>query len=83
MRWTIKESEDGKKGKRRMKIDFFCTRLHPSCTQPNNKGLADLANPLLILAGATRFELATFGVTGRRSNQLNYAPDYLALSYER
>ena len=29
-----------------------------------------------ILAGATRFELATFGVTGRRSNQLNYAPDY-------
>ena len=27
-----------------------------------------------ILAGATRFELATFGVTGRRSNQLNYAP---------
>ena len=26
------------------------------------------------MAGATRFELATSGVTGRRSNQLNYAP---------
>jgi hypothetical protein len=27
------------------------------------------------LAGATRLELATSGVTGRRSNQLNYAPE--------
>ena len=26
------------------------------------------------MAGTTRLELATFGVTGRRSNQLNYAP---------
>ena len=26
------------------------------------------------VAGATRLELATSGVTGRRSNQLNYAP---------
>ena len=26
------------------------------------------------LAGPTRFELATSGVTGRRSNQLNYDP---------
>ena len=33
-----------------------------------------MANPLKFLAGATRFELATSGVTGRRSNQLNYAP---------
>ena len=29
------------------------------------------------MAGTTRLELATFGVTGRRSNQLNYAPIYL------
>ena len=26
------------------------------------------------MAGATRLELATSGVTGRRYNQLNYAP---------
>jgi hypothetical protein len=26
------------------------------------------------VAGTTRLELATSGVTGRRSNQLNYAP---------
>ena len=29
------------------------------------------------MAGTTRLELATFGVTGRRSNQLNYAPIHL------
>ena len=33
------------------------------------KGLADFANPLILLAGTTRLELATSGVTGRRSNQ--------------
>ena len=32
-----------------------------------------LQSPALV-AGATRLELATSGVTGRRSNQLNYAP---------
>jgi hypothetical protein len=30
--------------------------------------------PLGIMAGPTRLELATSGVTGRRSNQLNYDP---------
>ena len=33
-----------------------------------------MANPLNFLAGATGLEPATSGVTGRRSNQLNYAP---------
>ena len=28
------------------------------------------------VAGATRLELATSGVTGRRSNQLSYAPNF-------
>jgi hypothetical protein len=27
-----------------------------------------------MMAGSTRLELATFGLTGRRSNQLNYDP---------
>ena len=30
------------------------------------------------MAGPTRLELATSGVTGRRSNQLNYDPDEIA-----
>ena len=29
---------------------------------------------LILMAGWTRLELATSGVTGRRSNQLNYHP---------
>ncbi len=33
-----------------------------------------LTSPFVALAGTTRLELATSGVTGRRSNQLNYAP---------
>ena len=32
------------------------------------------ANSLKLLAGPTRLELATSGVTGRHSNQLNYDP---------
>ncbi len=32
-----------------------------------------------MMAGATRFELATSGVTGRHSNQLNYAPVFFCL----
>ena len=32
------------------------------------------------LAGATGLEPATSGVTGRRSNQLNYAPDALNIN---
>ena len=36
-----------------------------------------LANPLILLAGATRLELATSGVTGRRSNQTELRPHIL------
>ena len=34
-----------------------------------------LPKSLFLLAGTTRLELATSDVTGRRSNQLNYAPE--------
>jgi hypothetical protein len=47
---------------------------HHSLTLAKKKGLTRLANPLCLMAGATGLEPATFGVTGRRSNQLNYAP---------
>ena len=33
------------------------------------------------MAGATRLELAASGVTGRRYNQLNYAPANFASSW--
>ena len=35
----------------------------------------------LILAGATGIEPATSGVTGRRSNRLNYAPSFFHPSF--
>ena len=33
-----------------------------------------MVDSLILLAGPTRLELATSGVTGRHSNQLNYDP---------
>ena len=54
--------------------------VHKWCINVNeikNKPKGLLCKPLglsNLLAGATRLELATSGVTGRRSNQLNYAP---------
>ena len=42
---------------------------------PKKKGTQKSSeSPFLSLAGPTRLELATSGVTGRRSNQLNYDP---------
>jgi hypothetical protein len=43
--------------------------------QEQLRGYAMRHTPLFFLAGPTRLELATSGVTGRRSNQLNYDPD--------
>ena len=41
------------------------------------------SKPYLQVAGLTRLELATSGVTGRRSNQLNYDPAVVLLNGRR
>ena len=50
------------------------------CWELKKEGLGRMPNPLISLAGTTRLELATSGVTGRRSNQLNYDPAKCSLS---
>ena len=47
----------------------------PSIKKPVSKETGSI-----FMAGTTRLELATSGVTGRRSNQLNYAPDSMRAS---
>jgi hypothetical protein len=42
--------------------------------RPLNKGNPAVAGLLMAATGATGLEPATSGVTGRRSNQLSYAP---------
>jgi hypothetical protein len=61
---------------------LFVLRYHESVVGlvagPQNlemkKGLRSYPKPLILLAGATRIELATSGVTGRRSNQAELRP---------
>ena len=51
-----------------------CTPTAPSGFVPIKKGLENFPKPLNLLAGATRLELATSGVTGRRSDQTELHP---------
>ena len=45
--------------------------------------IGNLRKSLRRMAGPTRLELATSCVTGRRSNQLNYGPGFVALGRAR
>ena len=61
------------------------TLLHTICTLPyflaKKRDSAKSLNPFsLLLAGPTRLELATSGVTGRRSNQTELRPRVLQLN---
>ena len=49
---------------------------HPRRGALANKGAPRASKRLMIETGATGLEPATSGVTGRRSNQLNYAPGH-------
>ena len=54
-----------------------CTPAAPGGFVPIKKGLEKSPKPLILLAGATRLELATSGLTGRRSNQTELRPHFL------
>ncbi len=66
---------------------FFLSILMRCSTHPATLILSILSNPFRprhagIMAGPTRLELATSGVTGLRSNQLNYDPVHLTWAVE-
>ena len=51
-----------------------CTGILKIAIQSPPSDLPKWRALLSVMAGPTRLELATSGVTGRRSNQLNYDP---------
>jgi hypothetical protein len=46
------------------------------CLHKKKEGFNIKLKPSYIVAGVTRLELAASCVTGKRSNQLNYTPEY-------
>jgi hypothetical protein len=58
------------------RVEDLHLQVGAPCRAHNKKGLASLANPLILLAGATGLEPATSDVTGRRSNQTELRPPY-------
>jgi hypothetical protein len=69
-----KDSEDAI----RARLEARAARLGVKASEPGHRLAADGAKPCRQQVnretGATGLEPATSGVTGRRSNQLNYAP---------
>ena len=67
LRWVAADNLEAVKGFRRLK---------GMLTQAGSRLQRELADSMkLELAGSTGLEPAASGVTGRRSNQLNYDPD--------
>jgi hypothetical protein len=54
-----------------------CTPAAPDGLVPIKKDSEKFSKSLILLAGATRLELATSGLTGRRSNQTELRPHFL------
>ena len=58
-------------------FEHFFELLSSTCNFNSINTVEPISPPKGVMAGPTRLELATSGVTGQRSNQLNYSPNLL------